>query len=319
MPNYELIIQNDNDIYYPVIKDNVTWETTRQGVPGKLEFTVIKDQKINFQEGNAVRFKKDNKNIFYGFVFKKQRDKEQHIKVTCYDQLRYFKNKDLIVYENKTASEVLKMLTAKFQLKVGEIEDTKLKIESRVEKNKTLFDIVEMALAITTSNTKRMYVLYDDFGKLSLKNIESMKLDVVIDDKSGENFDYTSSIDNSTYNQIKLVYVDDKTSQQNVYISKDTSNINKWGVLQYFDTIEEKTNGKIKADTLLSLYNRKTRSLSIKKAFGDIRVRGGSIVAVMLNLGDIIVQNYMLVDTVKHTFGEEHYMDIKLVGGDFVA
>lgn len=47
-------------------------------------------------------------------------------------------------------------------------------------------------------------------------------------------------------------------------MAKDSSNIEKWGVLQYFDTIDEKTNGAVKARALLDLYNQKTRSLEIK-------------------------------------------------------
>lgn len=31
-----------------------------------------------------------------------------------------------------------------------------------------------------------------------------------------------------------------KNRKREVYIAQDTSNMNKWGVLQYFDTIDEK-------------------------------------------------------------------------------
>ena len=50
------------------------------------------------------------------------------------------------------------------------------------------------------------YCLYDDFGKLTLKNIESMKLDLLVDSETAENYDYTSSIDSNTYNKVKLFY-----------------------------------------------------------------------------------------------------------------
>ncbi len=107
---------------------------------------------------------------------------------------------------------------------------------------------------------------------------------------------------------------------KDVYIAQDSNHINEWGMLQFFETIKETTNGKLKADTLLSLYNRKTRSLSVSSAFGNIYVRGGNLVPVNLNLGDIKVMNYMLVENVKHTFYEnEHVMDIQFIGGDFVA
>jgi len=318
--NIELIIQNGSNIYYPVVEESITWETARKGVPGILNFTVVKDEVLNFQEGNAVRLKVDGNNAFYGFVFKKERDKGNTIQVTAYDQLRYLKNKDTYVYTNKTASDVVKMIAADFKLNVGTIEDTEYIIASRVEDNKTLFDIIQNALDLTLQNRKKLYVLYDDFGKLTLKNVESMKLNLMIDDETAENYSYTSSIDGETYNKIKLSYENKETSKREIYISQDTSNINQWGVLQYFETIEETTNGKVKADALLSLYNRKTRNLTIKNAFGDVRVRGGSSIIINLNLGDVIVKNYMIVEKVKHTFkNNEHFMDLTLRGGDFIA
>lgn len=320
MNNIELIIQNGSNIYYPVVEESITWETARKGVPGILNFTVVKDEVLNFQEGNAVRLKVDGNNAFYGFVFKKERDKGNTIQVTAYDQLRYLKNKDTYVYTNKTASDVVKMIAADFKLNVGTIEDTEYIIASRVEDNKTLFDIIQNALDLTLQNRKKLYVLYDDFGKLTLKNVESMKLNLMIDDETAENYSYTSSIDGETYNKIKLSYENKETSKREIYISQDTSNINQWGVLQYFETIEETTNGKVKADALLSLYNRKTRNLTIKNAFGDVRVRGGSSIIINLNLGDVIVKNYMIVEKVKHTFkNNEHFMDLTLRGGDFIA
>ena len=67
--SYELLIQNDNTVYAPVVQDDITWETERKGVPGKLTFKVTKDNILNFKEGNAIRLTKDNVNVFYGFVF----------------------------------------------------------------------------------------------------------------------------------------------------------------------------------------------------------------------------------------------------------
>ena len=320
MDKIELIIQNGSDIYFPIVKEGMIWETSKSGVPGKLEFTVVKDQKINFQEGNSVRLKVGNEEVFYGFVFKKNRDKEHHIKVTCYDQLRYLKNKDTLKYKNKTASEVVKMIAGDFNLKTGIIEDTGFKIKDRKEVDQTLFDMIYNALDITLTNTKKIYVLYDDFGKLTLKNIESMKLDFMIDEETGENFDYISSIDDNTYNQIKLAYDNDKTGVRENYMVKDTGNINKWGVLQYYEKVEDKSNIISKANILLKLYNKKTRNLTFKNLLGNPKVRGGSAIIVKMNLGDVILQNYMVVKTVKHTFNnDEHFMDIKLIGGEFIA
>lgn len=316
----QLLIQNGNTVFEPVVQDGVTWTTERKGAAGKLEFKVLKDNIISFEEGNPVAFKVDNTNLFYGFVFKKKRDKEKIITTTAYDQLRYLKNKDTKTYTNKRADELVQMIANEYQLNTGVLENTGYVIAKKAESNQSLFDIILNALDETIRNRKEMYVLYDDFGKICLKNLERMKVGLVIDEETGKNYDYESSIDSDTYNQIKLTYDNSDTGKREIYIAKDSSNIEKWGVLQYYDTIDEKTNGAVKVRALLDLYNQKTRSLEIKNALGDIRVRGGSLIIVNLDLGDIKLKNFMLVEKAKHTFKDgEHFMDLTLRGQNFIS
>lgn len=315
----ELYIQNGNKLFQPLIEDGIVWETERKGSPGKLTFTVIKDNIINFQEGNPVMLKIDGKNIFYGFVFKKTRDKNHHIKVISYDQLRYLKNKDTIIYKNTMASDLIKMIAADYNLQLGIIESTNYVIPERTEDNSTLFDVILTALELTLTNKKTMYILYDDFGKLTLKSLGNMKTTLLIDEETGENFDYTSSIDDSTYNQIKIQYDNEETGKKETFIAKDSSHINEWGLLQYYDTVKNVENAQAKADALLDLYNAKTRNLKITNAIGHLDVRAGKMVIVMLNLGDIEVGNYFLVEKCKHSFkNDEHFMDLTLRGGEFI-
>lgn len=318
--NFELLIENNGVVQIPPILDGVTLTTERKGVPGKLMFTVLKDSVVNFTEGNPVRFTVDGVKMFYGFVFSKKRDRENKITVTVYDQLRYLQNKDTYIYTKKTASDVIKMIAADFGLQLGEIEKTGFVIMSRVEDNTMLFDIIGNALDLEFQNKKQMFVLYDDFGRLTLKSLDKMKVGLLIDDETGENFDYTSSIDEQTYNRVKLSYENEKTGKRDIYVIQDGNNINNWGVLQYFDTLSEGENGEQKAAALLSLYNAKTRKLKITKAFGDTRIRAGNLIVVKLGLGDINVQNFMLVEKCVHTFNEnEHWMDLTLRGGEFVG
>ena len=318
--NIELLIQHGDKVFIPVVQEGITWTTERKGCPGELKFKVVKDDVISFTEGDAVRLKVNGQNVFYGFIFKKQRDKEQIISVTAYDQLRYLKNKDTIVYENKTAGELIQMIAKDYMMQTGTIEDTGFKIKSRVEENTSLFDMIQNALDMTLENQKYMYVMYDDFGKIALKGLDNMRLNLLIDEETGENFDYTSSIDSNTYNKVKLTYDNEKTGTREVYVAQDSENMNAWGVLQYFDTLQEGENGKAKADALLSLYNKKTRNLTIKNASGYVRVRAGSMIVVIMDLGDMKLKNLMLVEKCKHEFKEsQHLMTLTLRGGEFVA
>lgn len=325
--NVELLIGNEtgSKVYQPAVEEGIEWSTERKDTPGKLTFKVLKDDILDFSEGSPVRMRVDGDNVFFGFVFKQQRDKNKIITVTAYDQLRYLKNKDTKVYEDKTASQFIRMIANDYSLNVGTLENTIYTIESRVEENTSLFEMISNALDLTLTNTGEMYVLYDDFGKLTLKHLSSMYVGVpgaylMIDEETGQNFDYTSSIDDNTYNKIKLTYDNEDSGYREVYVAQDSSNINKWGILQYYDTLQKGENGQAKANALLKLYNKKTRNLKITKAIGDNRVRAGSMVVINLDLGDVKLKNWMLVEKCTHTYKEnEHWMDLTLRGGEFVA
>lgn len=309
-------------MYDCAVKEGIVWETHRKGTPGKLTFTVVKDDVISFAEGDAVRFDYDGNKVFFGFVFTKKRTDNRLISVTAYDQLRYFKNKDTYGYKNKTAAQLLNMIAndAKPKLSLGIVEDTKHVIASRIEDDQEYFTMLNNILSETTRNTGKMYVLYDDYGKLNLQEANKLRTDILIDEELGEKFDYTTSIDENTYNKIKLVRENKETGKREIFIAQDSKNMNQWGMLQLTGKVEDGENGKVKADALLNLYNRKSRKLHINKVFGDVRVRGGSTLAVQMYLGDLNVANFMMVETVKHTFNEsDHRMDLKLIGGDFVA
>lgn len=323
----ELMIKSSTGTtaYIPAVEDGLEWTTERSGSPGKVTFKVIQDGILSMTEGNEVSIKEDGTNIFFGYIFKQSRDRDGIITVTAYDQLRYLKNKDTYVYTNKTATQFIQMVATDFKLQVGELEDSKYVIPSRTEENTTLFDMIGNALDLTVQNNKEMFILYDDFGKLTLKNLANMKVGsgdsyLMLSEETGENFDYSSSIDDQTYNKIKLTYENDSTGKRDVYIAQSSENMNAWGVLQYFDKLNKGENGQAKADGLLQLYNQKTRKLKLTKQFGDNRVRAGSLVVVNLNLGDTSLKNFMLVEKCKHTWNHgEHWMELTLRGGEFSA
>lgn len=314
MANLKLTIQHNNVLYEPPVTDGVRLDWERTGSPGKLTFTVVKTDGLNFSEGDPVCFYYGNKSVFKGYVFKKRRDKEQHIEVTCYDQIRYLKNKYTYVFENKTATQIIKSLCKDFELITGTIDDTEYVIPAIVEENKAALDIILDVLEETLMNTGDMFVLYDDFGKLKVKNCADMTSTTLIMKDTAENFDYSSSIDNETYNSIVLYYKKENEAMQ-IYTASSPTTIKQWGLLRYFEKVNTPTSGQNKANSLLKLYNRKTRELKVSGAFGDITVRGGTLIPVRLDLGDVSTNNFMLVEKVTHNFENDHHtMDLTLEG-----
>lgn len=319
---YELMIQHKGSVMLPPTIEGVTIEWERRGQPGKLVADVVKTPGLSFQEGDPCRFSVDGAPVFYGFILDKARrgGSPDVITITAYDQLYYLKNKDTYVYENKTAAAVIRMIADDFRLRVGALEDTGFPIASRVEDNKTLFDIIGTALDETLRATGRMFVLYDDVGRLTLRGLDGMRISMLVDDSTAGDYDYRSSVSSGTYNQIKLSCENRETGRREICIARDSDSINRWGVLQYYGKLDSAAGAGTVADALLNLCNAKTRVLTLRSVLGDIRVRGGTLLAVMLGLGDVSQSGCLMVEQVRHTFNNgQHLMDLKMRGGAFVT
>lgn len=318
--NFILYIKNNEDMYKPIVTESMTIEWQRGFQAGSLKFSLVKDEIISYQEGNPVVLMNGDEVIFKGFVWKKTRTSKQIIETTCFDQLRYLKNKDSIQYEDKTYSELLKMICDDGFLKIGTIEDTKYKIPARTERDKEYFQMLQVASDLTVSMTGKEFVLYDDKGKISLrewKNIPTM--DQIITYDVSQDFDYSTDID-SAYNRIKVNYVNDETQEVETFIAEDKANLKLWGRLQYYVETSTKQQIKERAKTLLDILNRKHRTLTIKNVVGDFRVRGGSLVPVYFPfLGDVHVNSLMLVNKVTHHIkGSHHFMDLEVYNKDIM-
>lgn len=319
--NCELIISSNEKAFSPAVVDGIEWTTSRCGAAGKLTFSIIRDNELLPDEGNKVTLNVDGCDVFCGYIFAMDWNKEGIISVVAFDQLRYFKNKETYIYSGRTAESVLKMIVADFGMQTGEIADTGYVIPSRVEDNKQLFDIVGNAIDLTYQNTGDLFVLFDDFGKISLKKSSDMivKSDsgyLFFDGNAAEDYEFSSDI-NNTFNKIKLVRESKKTASREVFCESDNDNMRKWGTLQYYAKLSADENGKAKAQSLLKLYNSKSRSLKLKNAVGDVRVRGGSMVGVSFEMSGIKTKEFMLVESVSHTFrNNEHLMTMDLRGGD---
>lgn len=310
-----LIFSHNKKLYELPVESGmkVTWE--RKNTPGKLEFTTLADSKRKMYHGDAVSLKVNGTPFFYGFIFDLKPSQDGEISVTVYDQLRYLKNKDSYFYKKKTVTKLIRTIAKDYGLKTGTLVDTKYLV-TRIDTDKTLFDIINNCIEETSFVTDKIYTLYDNYGKLMLRT--PWKVNVLIDKDTGQSYNYSSSIDSNTYNQIKLAYENESKGTLDVYISKSSKSINKWGLLQYYEKIEDPRIAKLKGKVLLQMYNKVSRTLSISKAFGSLKVRAGCLLPVMLSLYDIKVSSYMLVDKVTHTFENgSHTMDLELSGGGF--
>lgn len=315
---YELLLQNRQGIIkdFSTTCENIQYVTNRTGSPGKFTFDIWKTDETSFHEGDRVRFSVNGTLVFFGFVFTKKKDKYGKIEVVCYDQMRYINVNDSYCFVGKKAGDIIREIADNFQLEVGEIADTGYTIPYFVKEDKNCLDIISEALEMTLLNTGRIYVFFDDGGKLTLKESKDMMETIAIGDGSMVNdYTYTTDIDSDTYNRVKLVRPNKETGRADTYILEDSSTQALWGTLQIYEQVDEEMNpAQIteQAETMLKYYNRVSRTLDLPDMIGILGLRAGSMIMTNIKeLGDISLSKYILLDKVTHNFeSDTHTMDL---------
>lgn len=308
----EFTIEVDGVIYEISKQVNkVSFKESMNDGCGKLEFTYICNGAV-IKNGSVVRFKYKGNNVFYGYVFKVSRSNEKEISVTAYDQLRYCKAKDTVVVEKDTITTLTTKMCNYYNLKMGKSTDTKYILKTNVQENTTWLDIIYSAINETLVYKGEWYVLKDEFGSVCIRDVADMELDLILGDKSlVYGYDYDKSIDDEFYNYIKIVSKNESSKQAEVIVKSDLPSIERYGLLQYFEEMNDSNKSQIgqKAEMLLSLYNKERETLSIK-CLGDMRVRSGTSFYALIS--DIELKKRLIVKSVTHDFIPIHIMSLEV-------
>lgn len=319
--NIEMIVQNtDTRKAYNVsnLVKSIAYENQLELSAGKLTFTLIEDQDY-LNEGSPVSLKVEGNKIFWGYVFKYSKNEKRETEVTAYDQIRYLKYKDTYITSGKTCDQIFEMICRDYQIKSKVVTPSLYVLPKRVDDNKTLADIIQYALDRTMVDTGDWFFLRDEYGELQHLNIYEERTNLVIGDNSlMTGFTYESSIDDDTYNQVKLLKENKETKKREIYIVKDSSTIDKWGALQYFETVDEKLNSaqiEAMADRYLESYNKPRKKLKIP-CIGDWRIKPGKGVVLMISdlKSNVPYNAYVFVNKVTHNLkNHSHTMDLELM------
>lgn len=304
-----------------IVKD-VRYNSARIGKASSLEFTLVdsgiyQDKKFTYQNGDIVQLTDGQNKVFMGYIFKFEMSRNGEAKILTYDQLRFLNANHTYVLKNVTATQVIQRIAKDFGLKTGKLTDTKYKIPNFLQDNQMLFDMVCFALDKTLIKYSTNFVLYDDFGQLTLQNVTDMKYGFVIGEGSlMTDFNYSKSIDEDTFNQIVLYKDNEKSGKRETFIIKDSSRIKKWGLLQLYQSVDEDMNKAQINDLLTRLItakNRETRKMRIE-AIGDFKLRAGMYVNIQI--ARFGINKFFLVDECTHSVsGAVHTMmlDLRMV------
>ncbi|WP_101698103.1 XkdQ/YqbQ family protein [Clostridium minihomine] len=310
-----LIIKNED---ISSLASNVKYSSQWNNGAGQLTFDYPTHLTKRYPNGSTVIFTYGEAKIFYGFLFTTKQDSKKY-SCLCYDQLRYLKTNNSIFRPVCTLSEFVNTvaLAVGERIRLGTVEDTKVKLSKYRFANQTHLDMLYQSIQDSFIENNYWYVLRDHFGQLELRDMVNLRLPIIIGDGSmGTGFEYESSIDQDTFNYIKVAKDDKKSGISNLYTAGDASTIKKWGKLIFYDNVSVDLNESqlaTRANQLLQLKNRETQTLKVD-GIGDTRVMGGSGVRVQIAEAGLDV--WSIVESVTHDFSKNNHtmsMDLRFV------
>lgn len=313
----ELFVIKDTE-WLELVAESVSLEGHRYQAPRSIEATIVIKQGdqtyYSVTEGDTVLFKWKGKELFRGIVFARTPD-EHTLAFSAYDMLQYLvKNQDVYVFSNQRADQMIKRIANDFQIPTTSIANTGHTIKSLVIKNDTtLYDIILKALKQTKSQTGRHYQLYSKKGKLGLRAWPDPSEVWVLE--TGVNitgYQYSTSINDTATRVVLRRQKDNKTYKAS---AKDSSGVNKYGVLQYTETVTDDINQaqlQQRADVRLAEKKGVKKELKNIQAVGIPEVQSG--LPVYISIPEAGIKKTYWVDTDRHEFkGTKHTMTIDVV------
>ncbi len=312
----KLYIKSGLNVYDVPLFEEVRLER-EEFCASKLTFYVLKDDLISFNQGDAVSVKFDGDGLFFGYVFTKSRDRENLIRVVCYDQMRYMKNRRTYTRGRMTLAEIVRKICNDNSLRIGDTDKTRGLLGAVAADNVSLLDVVKKACKEERRLTGERFILYDDYGKLYLKNEESLATDVLIDTSQAENFVYTDTIDKDAYNTVELYSDVKRANVRYLTTLGDKENTDRWGTLILSKKATDTQTAAEEAKLLLDEYNRVNREIVLKTVKGDARFMPGCSVYLKMSMGDLYFDGYVRVKKAVHVFKNNMYSaDLYLDGSE---
>lgn len=311
---------------------DIRLKTVLKNSCGTLSFKLIHEdcQKL-FINGCRVRLYLDGRCWFCGFIFIRNFKDKHDMQIVAFDFLRYFKSplsymkSQLRTQDGQmglTASEIFQKICTDLAIPCTVVTNATIPVPPQNYDMKTGFNIMEFAINQTLMNSpadNREYFTYyhetnlaQDEGKEDLTQTELFKtsgtvefqlrnnltVDVPITDEMLINYNYESSIDKQSYNEI-ILYKDQKTylsktgktlkngKKTGTRIVKTASNDllkGLWGYLPYYHKCPDGyTEAQMQnvANQLRDILGRETQSISLS-CYGIIGLRAGHLVGVAI-------------------------------------
>ncbi|UED79196.1 hypothetical protein FH508_0017315 [Lysinibacillus sp. CD3-6] len=318
MVGIEVLVDNRDGNIYEVPVTSLSWKTEKTGKASELTVNLLNPNPLENKivSGAIVRVIDGKHKVFYGYSFKAGFGKDSDFNIIAYDQLKYLMYEDTFVIPSMLAEKAIERICSIANLQLSSVAKTGFTTPGMVEEDKKALDVIMKCIDSAIVATNQSFVFMDEFGSLGLHNINELVIpptDFYIGEESLlYDYDYSVSIEDS-YNRVKLVLDDKETSKRRVFIAQDSSNIAKWGQLQYYKKVDENmTPSQIESllNVLLTVHNTEKKELSLK-CLGDWRVRAGKMVFIYIE--KLKIKQLFLVEACTHDWSAKvHTMSLEL-------
>ncbi|EKZ7015256.1 hypothetical protein QLI93_001613 [Listeria monocytogenes] len=298
------------------IVSSISWTTSIDSQPGKLDFTVLVDSKVFPRAGDIVHLKVEGKNTFRGKVFNRTKNKDKKWKITAYDNTRYLKNEDTLVFPANSLSSRFVTICKTQGLPHKVLDTSYYNCPAVINDKHTYYSMLEEAIEVTRKNQKVRYAFWDNYGTLELFDLNRKITKLVIGDNSLlTDYDYSASIDDAA-NSVKVMREDKDKKTRQIFTATHAGNIAKWGKLQVVETATDadmnSSQLQNQANVLLREHNKETKTISLD-SIGNMSIRAGN--SFILRIADlqrdgIGKDSLALVKRCTHQLGSEHTMSL---------
>ncbi|WP_188068970.1 XkdQ/YqbQ family protein [Brevibacillus brevis] len=306
----------------PLLVQSATWSGDVTQASRKLTVSFVnttdgRTQARKIEHGKELRLMYDGRELFRGVIFDFRIDHRGMMTTTAHDENTYLtRNFDTRKFTGMTASAIIKRLCNDFRIATGTIAETGYVIPKLVLRDKSIWDMMTIALTYSRKQTGRRFFIYSREGKLFLSERKDVVARWVLENGCNiTSATYSQSIEDMR-TQVKVIGGDPE-KKPIIATVKDNALIKRFGLMQHLENVDAdmtKSQVEQRAKQLLAELGTIDDDARVD-ALGNPEVVAGAAVYVRESMTGITGAYYVSTDT--HTFANgSHTMSVSLSATD---
>ena len=260
--------------------------------------------------GRKIHCSKNGTIFFTGIIFATTINHDGTMTISARDYNHYLmKNSDSKVYRKQKASQIVASICKQYGITAGKIDDTGYVIPKLILRNKTLYDMIIIALTETRKKTGKVFLLGNNNGKLTLTERKNQVVRLIISD--GNNLlgaSYSESIEDLR-NSVRIT---GKSGEDAAGVTvSNAASIAKYGMMREKQHEGDMTDAQLKpvANALLAELNKVSQNSTVE-SIGDTSVIAGKSVQISEKMTGIVGGFYVTSDNHTLDVNGKHTMSL---------